>query len=60
LLVAGRRYNYAGEPGDTLSKIALHWLGNVSRWPEICELNRHRHWPGIGGTLQDCDLVYPG
>ena len=46
--------------GDTLSRIAAQWLGDAARWPEICSLNWHRHWPKTGGTLADCDLIYPG
>jgi DNA-binding SARP family transcriptional activator len=46
--------------GDTLSSIARRHLGDANRWPEICRLNWHRHWPKVGGTLRDCDLIYPG
>ncbi|MPZ28596.1 MAG: transcriptional regulator [Micromonosporaceae bacterium] len=53
-------YSYVVEKGDYLSKIAKVWLGDADRWPEICELNWHRHWPKIGGGLHDCDLIYPG
>ncbi|WP_433304391.1 BTAD domain-containing putative transcriptional regulator [Actinoplanes sp. CA-030573] len=47
-------------PGDTLSAIAAHQLGDTARWPEIFQLNRHRHFAGVGGTLTDPDLIYPG
>jgi DNA-binding SARP family transcriptional activator len=53
-------YTYLVEKGDHLSKIAKAWLGDANRWPEICQLNWHRHWPKIGGVLHDCDLIYPG
>ncbi len=51
---------YVVRRGDTLSSIARRHLGDASRWPEICHLNWHRHWPTVGGTLRDCDLIYPG
>jgi DNA-binding SARP family transcriptional activator len=53
-------YTYVVEKGDHLSKIAKEWLGEANRWPEICQLNWHRHWPTVGGVLHDCDLIYPG
>ncbi|MER7457349.1 transcriptional regulator [Micromonospora sp. NPDC126480] len=58
--VADTRYLYTVERHDTLSKIAKQWLGDANRWPEICRLNKHRHFPRTGGTLRDCDLIYPG
>ncbi|MEU2169601.1 transcriptional regulator [Micromonospora chersina] len=58
--VADTRYVYTVERHDTLSRIAKEWLGDADRWPEICRLNKHRHFPRIGGTLRDCNLLYPG
>ncbi|MFI7609542.1 transcriptional regulator [Micromonospora sp. NPDC049366] len=58
--VAEQRYLYTVERHDTLSKVAKQWLGDANRWPEICHLNKHRHFPGTGGILRDCDLIYPG
>ncbi|MEU5726069.1 transcriptional regulator [Micromonospora sp. NPDC047738] len=58
--VADTRYVYTVERHDTLSKIAKEWLGDTKRWPEICRLNKHRHFPQVGGTLRDCSLIYPG
>ncbi|MFI2652688.1 transcriptional regulator [Micromonospora fulviviridis] len=58
--VANTRYVYTVERHDTLSKIAKQWLGDANRWPEICRLNKHRHFPRTGGALRDCDLIYPG
>ncbi|QDY09489.1 transcriptional regulator [Micromonospora sp. HM134] len=58
--VADQRYLYTVERHDTLSKVAKEWLGDANRWPQICQLNKHRHFPGTGGTLRDCDLIYPG
>ncbi|MCZ7423787.1 BTAD domain-containing putative transcriptional regulator [Verrucosispora sp. WMMA2121] len=58
--VADTRYVYTVERHDTLSKIAAAWLGDTNRWPDICALNKHRHFPTVGGTLRDCDLIYPG
>jgi DNA-binding SARP family transcriptional activator len=58
--VGARRYSYTVVPGDSLSRIAAAWLGDPNRWPEICRANWHRHWTGVGGTLTDCDLIFPG
>ena len=58
--VADTRYRYTVERHDTLSRVAKDWLGDAGRWPEICRLNKHRHFPEVGGTLRDCDLIYPG
>ncbi|MFC3499928.1 LysM peptidoglycan-binding domain-containing protein [Micromonospora krabiensis] len=60
IYVADQRYLYTVERHDTLSKVAKQWLGDANRWPEICHLNKHRHFPGVGGKLRDCDLIYPG
>ncbi|MET8367658.1 transcriptional regulator [Micromonospora sp. NPDC005194] len=57
--VAEQRYLYTVERHDTLSKVAKEWLGDAGRWPEVCGLNKHRHFP-VGGVLRDCDLIYPG
>ncbi|MBQ1052738.1 LysM peptidoglycan-binding domain-containing protein [Micromonospora sp. C51] len=48
------------ERGDTLSDIAAQWLGNPDRWPEIFALNQGTHYPDVGGTLTNPDLIYPG
>ena len=53
------QYDYRVHRGDTLSKIAKTWLGDPDRWPQICSLNKHRHFTG-GRALTDCDLIYPG
>jgi DNA-binding SARP family transcriptional activator len=58
--VGAASYTYIVERRDTLSKISNEWLGTPDRWPEICTLNWHRHWPKVGGTLRDCNLIYPG
>ncbi|MGN9912694.1 BTAD domain-containing putative transcriptional regulator [Phytohabitans sp. LJ34] len=58
--VGSTSYRYVVKPGDTLSKISRDWLGTPGRWPQICRLNHHRHFPTVGGTLRDCDLIYPG
>ncbi|MCP2323620.1 DNA-binding SARP family transcriptional activator [Hamadaea flava] len=57
-VVKGQRYHVTVRRGDTMSTIARQWLGNADRWPEICRLNKHRHF-AAGGTLRDCDLIYP-
>ncbi|MCY1144001.1 LysM peptidoglycan-binding domain-containing protein [Actinoplanes sp. Pm04-4] len=46
--------------GDTLSAIAARQLGDADRWPAIFTLNRNRHFPEIGGTLSNPDVIYPG
>jgi hypothetical protein len=58
--VAEKSYVYVVKRRDTLSKISKEWLGDADRWPEICQLNWHRHWPKAGGVLRDCDLIHPG
>ena len=57
--VGDAHYEYRVHRGDTLSKVARVWLGDPDRWPDICQLNKHRHFSG-GRTLTDCDLIYPG
>jgi DNA-binding SARP family transcriptional activator/nucleoid-associated protein YgaU len=46
--------------GDSLWKIAHRYLGNPHRWPEIFALNRGIHFPRVGGTLTDADVIHPG
>jgi DNA-binding SARP family transcriptional activator len=58
-VIHNQRYHVIVRRGDTMSKIARQWLGDPNRWPEICRLNHHRHYPAVGGTLHDCDLIYP-
>ncbi len=47
------------KPGDTLRKIAMEYLGDENRWPEIYELNK-----GVvqadGRALTDPDLIHIG
>nr|MDT0658800.1 LysM peptidoglycan-binding domain-containing protein [Micromonospora sp. DSM 115978] len=57
--VGANSYRYVVERHDTLSKISKQWLGDANRWPEICEMNWHRHFK-VGGTMRDCNLIYPG
>lgn len=40
------------KPGESLSKIAKHYYGDASRWPEIYEANRDK--------IKDPDLIHPG
>ncbi|MFI7208071.1 BTAD domain-containing putative transcriptional regulator [Micromonospora aurantiaca (nom. illeg.)] len=51
---------YTVRRGDSLCRIAERTLGDADRWPEIYTLNRGAHFPHIGGTLRDPDLIYPG
>jgi len=60
LLVSGQQHSYVVHRGDNLSRIARDWLGDPNRWPEIYHLNRGRHFPNVGGTLINPNLIYPG
>jgi nucleoid-associated protein YgaU len=60
VVAGGTRYTYTVRTGDNLSHIAAAWLGDPDRWPEIYHLNEGRHFPTVGGTLADPDLIYPG
>ena len=60
LLLAGHQHSYVVRRGDNLSHIARDWLGNANRWPEIYHLNHGRHFPTVGGTLTNPNLIYPG
>jgi DNA-binding SARP family transcriptional activator len=58
--VGRAHYSYPVQPGDNLSHIARDWLGDADRWPEIYRLNKGRHFPAVGGTLTNPNLIYPG
>ncbi|MEU2610663.1 BTAD domain-containing putative transcriptional regulator [Micromonospora sp. NPDC007271] len=60
LVADGREYTHTVKRGDTLSKIAEQWLGDPNRWPEIFALNRGTHFPDVGGTLRNPNVIYPG
>jgi DNA-binding SARP family transcriptional activator len=60
VIVAGQPYTATVHRGDTLSSLARDWLGDPDRWPEIYRLNRGRHFPDVGGTFTDPDLIFPG
>lgn len=62
---------YAIQPGDTLSSIALAHLGSALRWPEIWGINQttiratHTAWISAHGKLpagmtSGPDLIFPG
>ncbi|MFV2112924.1 BTAD domain-containing putative transcriptional regulator [Micromonospora sp. LOL_025] len=51
---------YTVNRGDSLCRIAERTLGDADRWPEIYALNRGTHFPRVGGTLRDPNLIYPG
>ncbi|GAA3260913.1 BTAD domain-containing putative transcriptional regulator [Dactylosporangium siamense] len=51
---------YVVRRGDALARIARTELGDAKRWPEIYTLNRGTHFPGVGGTLTNPDVIYPG
>ncbi len=58
--VGNETYVYVVKRADSLSKISATWLGDADRWPEICRMNKHRHFSQVGGTLRDCNLIFPG
>ncbi|GIE89727.1 LysM peptidoglycan-binding domain-containing protein [Actinoplanes regularis] len=58
--VGDETYVYVVKRADSLSKISAAWLGDADRWPEICQMNKHRHFSQVGGTLRDCNLIFPG
>jgi nucleoid-associated protein YgaU len=43
---------YEVKPGDSLSKIAKHALGNASAWKKIFDANKD--------VLKDPDKIFPG
>ena len=43
---------YEVKPGDSLSKIALHFYGNASEWPKIFEANKDQ--------IDNPELIKPG
>ncbi|GAB3831686.1 BTAD domain-containing putative transcriptional regulator [Dactylosporangium cerinum] len=51
---------YVVRRGDALARIARNELGDAKRWPEIYTLNRGARFPGVGGTLTNPDVIYPG
>lgn len=51
---------YTVRRGDSLCRIAERTLGDADRWPEIFALNRGTHFPTVGGTLRNPNLIYPG
>lgn len=50
--------SYTVVPGDSLSEIAQHELGDAGKWPQIYDLNKGQPQPG-GHTLTDPDLIFP-
>ncbi|GGK31468.1 hypothetical protein GCM10010124_25320 [Pilimelia terevasa] len=59
LVAAGRSYDVHVHRGDNLYKIAQQWLGDGDRWPEIYQLNKHRHFDD-GRTLNNPRLIFAG
>ncbi|WP_406106268.1 BTAD domain-containing putative transcriptional regulator [Micromonospora globbae] len=57
---AAKTPTYTVRRGDSLCRIAAHTLGDADRWTEIFDLNRGTHFPRVGGTLRDPNLIYPG
>lgn len=59
-VATGHGDTYIVKRGDTLSDIAERCLGDDRRWPDIFALNRGARFPGVGGTLRNPNLIYPG
>ncbi|MGQ5263322.1 BTAD domain-containing putative transcriptional regulator [Micromonospora sp. ZYX-F-536] len=59
-VATGQGDTYIVKRGDTLSEIAERCLGDARRWPDIFALNRGARFPGVGGTLRNPNLIYPG
>ncbi|WP_247663858.1 BTAD domain-containing putative transcriptional regulator [Micromonospora sp. U21] len=59
-VATSREDTYTVKRGDTLSEIAERCLGDARRWPDIFALNRGTRFPGVGGTLRNPNLIYPG
>ena len=60
LNIDGDRWAYVAQRDDSLWRIAELCLGDGSEWPRIWELNQGRHFPQVGGTLDQPDLIFPG
>jgi hypothetical protein len=60
LVIGEDRFAFTVQRNHSLWSIAQLCLGDGARWPEIWQLNKHRHFPSIGGSLHDPDLIYPG
>jgi hypothetical protein len=60
LVIGEHRFAFTVQRNNSLWSIAQLCLGDGTKWPEIWELNKHRHFPTVGGSLHDPDLIYPG
>jgi hypothetical protein len=60
LVIDGKRYAYQVQRDDSLWTIAELCLDDGRKWPEIWKINQGRHFPSVGGSLHDPDLIYPG
>ncbi|MFD5814721.1 LysM peptidoglycan-binding domain-containing protein [Streptomyces sp. NPDC127038] len=51
---------YTVRPGDSLSAIAQHRLGNAAQWPQLYAASKGRSQPHGLPRITDPDVIYPG
>lgn len=51
---------YTVQTGDSISKIARDVLGDISRWPEIAQLNNLQPMESLVATPYPLYLIFPG
>ncbi|MET9122211.1 LysM peptidoglycan-binding domain-containing protein [Streptomyces sp. NPDC004528] len=51
---------YTVQPGDSLSRVAQHELGDAAQWPAVFEASKNTPQPAGLPEITDPDLIYPG